>query len=179
MFSKSTLLVTVICMILFFAACGPDKSGMSEYGPVVEKVFREESGAFRGFNLGDKMDSVQAGELSQPIEVDDGYLYYEYKIDDTTGSYNISYDFDENGLNEIQSDIYITNPANTEAVFNSFKIYLDEHYGSSETAMGYFVWSIHSENFGDIKINLKDESVELTVDGGPGKIALWIYPDKK
>ncbi len=179
MSSRSTFLFPALCLLLLFAACGPDKSGMSEYGPVVGKVFRVESGAFRGFNLGDKMDSVQAGESSQPIEVDDGYLYYEYKIDDTSGTYNISYDFDENGLNEIQSDIYISNPAATETVFNSFKSYLDEHYGSSETAMGYFVWSTHSEKLGDIKINLKDESVELTVDGGPGKIALWIYPDKE
>jgi hypothetical protein len=173
------ILIPIALVLVLFASCDTEKSELAAYGPVVQHVIGKESGAFRGFNLGDVMDSVQAGESGQPVEVDDGYLYYEFLISDTTGSYNISYDFSEGGLSEIQSDIFIDNPDNTEAIFNSFKKYFDDHYGASETAMGYYVWTTQSEKFGEVKINLKDESVELTADGGPGKIALWIYPDKE
>lgn len=171
----------IVTCFLIVAVCScktSTKSKLAEYHPVLEKVIRSETGAFRGFNLGDGIDSVKRNEPEQPVEADQGYLYYEYKIDDTIGSYSISYNFDEKGLNEIQSDIFITNANNTEQVFNAFKSYFDEHYGSSELDMGYNVWTVKSQKYGDVKINLSDESASLTTDHAPGKISVWIYPDK-
>jgi hypothetical protein len=138
---------------------------------------QNENGAFRGFNFGDQLDTVRKKESSPPTESDSNYLYYEYRID-TTGSYNISYDFDDNGLVEIQSDIFIKDANQTDSVFNSFKRYFDEHFGKNETDMGYDVWTVKSETHGDIKINLTDESSQFTTDKSPGKIAIWMYPDK-
>ena len=40
------------------------------------------------------------------------------------------------------------------------------------------VWTVKSEKYGDVRINLSDESADFTIPGSPGKIALWIYPDK-
>jgi hypothetical protein len=170
----------LICFLLAtVSSCTTkSKSKLAEYNPVLEKIVRQETGAFRGFNLGDPLDSVKLKESTQPIEVDEGYLYYEYKIDDTTGSYSISYNFDDKGLNEIQSDIFITNANNTDQIFNAFKSYFDDHYGSSEMDMGYNVWTVKSQKYGDVKINLSDESTSLTTDHAPGKISIWIYPDK-
>lgn len=169
----------VACFLIIVISCKTStKSKLATYHPVLEKIIRSETGAFRGFNLGDHIDSVKHSEPEQPVEADEGYLYYEYKIDDTTGSYSISYNFDEKGLNEIQSDIFITNANNTEQLFNAFKSYFDTHYGSSELNMGYSVWTVKSENYGDVKINLSDESASLTTDHAPGKISIWIYPDK-
>ncbi|HSH65938.1 MAG TPA: hypothetical protein VLB84_09090 [Bacteroidia bacterium] len=167
------LLVVAICSCKMST-----KSKLAEYDPALEKIVRVENGAFRGFNLGDPLDSVKLREPEQPIEADQGYLYYEYKVDDTTGSYSISYNFDEKGLNEIQSDIFITNTINTDRIFNAFKSYFDDHYGGSELDMGYNVWTVKSQNYGDVKINLSDESTSLTTDHAPGKISIWIYPDK-
>lgn len=166
-------------LLLLTTSCNNSpKSKLAEYGPVLEKIVRSDMGAFRGFNLGDKPDSVKHHETAQPVEADDGYLYYEYKIDDTTGSYNISYTFDEKGLNEIQSDMFITNSSNTDKIFNAFKTYFDDHYGASELDMGYNVWTVKSQKFGDVKINLSDESTSFTTDHAPGKVSIWIYPDK-
>ncbi|MEO6903168.1 MAG: hypothetical protein ABI315_08440 [Bacteroidia bacterium] len=177
-FKKNSSSVLFICFILAISSCTKQKSKLAEYGSTVEKIMRSETGAFRGYNLGDQLDSVKAKETATPVEIDEGYLYYEYKIDDTTGSYSISYNFDETGLNEIQSDIFINNADNADKLYDSFKSYFDAHYGESEVNMGYNIWTVKSEKYGDVKINLSDESADLTVDKSPSKISIWIYPDK-
>ncbi len=172
-------LIIACFLVVAISSCNrTPKSKLAEYHPALEKIVRSDAGAFRGFNLGDQLDSVKLGESGKPVEADEGYLYYEYKIDDTTGSYSISYNFDDKGLNEIQSDIFITNANNTDALFNAFKSYFDDHFGSSEMGMGYNVWTVKSQKFGDVKINLSDQSTALTTDHAPGKISIWIYPDK-
>lgn len=138
---------------------------------------RSEDGAFRGFNFGAKQDSVAKKETGPPAETDKDYLYYEYRIN-PGGTFNVTYDFDEEGLNEIQSDVFVTDPNQTDSVFNSFKTYFDDHFGKEESDMGYNVWSVKSDKYGDVKINLSDQSTSLTADKAPGKISIWIYPDK-
>ncbi|MFL5764789.1 MAG: hypothetical protein ACJ77K_12670 [Bacteroidia bacterium] len=162
---------------LMITSCTKPESKLAKYGPEVEAVMRTDSGAFRGVNLGDKLDSVQKREAVAATEADSGYLYYEFKLD--SNSYNVSYNFDENGLNEIRSDVYVKNPANTDRIFNAFKKYFDDHFGPSETHGGYTVWSVRSEKFGDVKINLSDESLDLTVPNSPGKLSIWIYPNEE
>lgn len=178
-FLKKQPIFFLFVLSLFFCSCETEiKDSLKKYGPFVETVIRSEESTFRGFNFGEKMDTVLARETGQPAEADDGYLYYEYKIDEG-GSFNITYDFNETGLNEIQSDIFINDPLKSDSVFNAFRKYFDDHFGKSEVDMGYNVWSVKSEKYGNIKINLADESADFTVDETPGKIALWIYPDKE
>ena len=168
----------IVLFVVVYASCKNEKDPLDQYGSIVKTVMRNDAGAFRGLNFGEKMDSVVAKEKSPAAEADQGYLYYEYKID-SVGSFNITYDFDENGLSEIQSDVFVNSAVQTDSVFNSFKRYFDDHFGKNETDMGYNVWSVKSEKFGDIKINLTDESTDLTADEAPGKISVWIYPDKE
>ncbi len=104
-------------------------------------------------------------------------MYYEYKLD-SANSFNITYNFDEGGLSEIQSDIYIHDPANTDRIFNSFKHYFDDHYGASENHEDYTIWTVQSANYDVVRISLSDESADFTIPHSPGKISLWIYPDK-
>ena len=166
-----------ILLVLISFSCSSPKSKLAAYGPEFENIMRSYIGVFRGFSLGDSSDSIQVKEAGKPIEVDSAYLYYEYKLT-TAGSFNITYNFDERGLNEIQSDIFITKADDAEKVFNSFKTYFDQHYGAEQNQMGITAWSVKSEKFGDVKINLSDESADFTTDKAPGKISLWIYRDK-
>ena len=170
--------ITGLLLVLFISSCSKPKSQLAQYGPFFENVMRSDAGVFRGFSLGAPFDSVQHHEPKKPIESDPNYLYYEYSVD-SIGSFNITYSFNEGRLTEIQSDFFINQPATTEIIFNSFKMYLDEHYGSAQTSMGFSVWSVKSELFGDIKINLSNESSDFSVDKSPGKVSLWIYPDKQ
>ncbi len=164
-------------LILIIFSCTSPKSKLAAYGPVFENIMRSDIGVFRGISLGDHFDSVQAKETGKPVAVDSGYLYYEYKLT-AAGSFSITYNFDERGLNEIQTDIFITNADDVEKIFNTFKNYFDQHYGANQNQMGYSAWSVKSQKFGDVKINLRDESTDFTTDKAPGKISLWIYRDK-
>ncbi|MBN8695357.1 MAG: hypothetical protein J0L87_02400 [Bacteroidetes bacterium] len=175
--SKSVLLSGFAMFILLMQSCSEPKSELAQYGPVFEQVMKSDAGVFRGFALGDKQDTIQKTESSQPIEADDGYLYYEYGMD-TLGSYNVAYNFEENELSEIQADVFITNSASTETVYDGFKKYFDQHYGVCEDHMGFAVWTVKSGKYGDVRINLSDESADFTVENNPGKISIWIYPDK-
>ena len=166
----------LLLFICFISACKQPESKLKKYGSLLEGVIVSDSGAFRGFSLGEKLDTVQAKEKAEPTEVDDGYLYYEFKLD-SSNSFNITYNFDESGLNEIQSDIYIQNPDNTDRVFNSFKRFFDDHYGASESHEDYTIWTVKSVKYGTVRINLSDESADFTVLNSPGKISIWIYPD--
>lgn len=174
---KISVLVTML-FALFMQSCFDPKSPLDKYGEELKGVMRNEYGTFRGFNLGEKIDSVVANESGNSIEADEGYLYYEFKLNDSN-SYSVSYNFDDEGLNEIQSDIFIKSQGDTEKVFSAFKSYFDDHFGKSETHQGYTVWTVKSDKYGDVRINLSDESSDFTIPGSPGKIALWIYPDKE
>jgi len=165
-------------LVLFFTSCENEKSPLGFYGSFFENVMRSENGVFRGFNLGVQMDSVLKNESVKATEADEGYLYYEFQAD-TTGSYNVAYTFNEKGLAEIQSDLFITNQTNTDAVFNAFKTYFDEHYGPSANDMGFTVWSVKSDLFNEVKINLSNESADFSLPNSPGKVSIWIYPDKQ
>jgi len=167
----------VLFVLVYSASCKRDADALKKYGPFVKTVMRTENGAFRGFNFGEAQDSVSRKEAGPPTETDKDYLYYEYRIPEG-GSFNVTYDFDEEGLNEIQSDVFVNDANQTDSIFNSFKTYFDDHFGKEESDMGYNVWSVKSDKYGDIKINLSDQSTSLTTDKAPGKISIWIYPDK-
>jgi hypothetical protein len=171
-------LAFAVIAMLAIVSCSEPESKFAKYGTVVEAVILTDDGAFRGINLGDKMDSVQLKEAGPATEADDGYLYYEYKLD-SSNAFDVAYTFDEKGLAQIQSEITINDPANTERIFNSFKLYFDDHFGKSANHQGYTVWSVRSEKFGDVKINLSDESAEMTVPNSPGKLDIWIYIEPK
>ncbi len=178
-FSKFPQKIIFLSLLFVIAlqSCKDSATTLSQYGPVVKTVIQNDTGVFRGFSLGDNLNKIQSKETDKPLEVDSGYLYYEFAID-TIGSFNVTYNFDEKGLSEIQSSIFITNSAQTEETFNKFKSYFDEHYGSSETQMGFNVWSVASEKYGKVVINLGDESADFTIKNAPGKISIWIYQDK-
>jgi hypothetical protein len=166
-------------MCFVVSSCNQEKkSPLKKYGYIFENVVRIDDGIFRGFNLGDSVKTITAKEPAKPIEEDKNYLYYEYKIDSAT-TFNVRYTFDERGLNEIESDVFIVNDTNlVEETFNNFKKYLDEHYGESETQGGYNVWSVKSEKYGEVMIDLTNEFPAFNTKNNIQKISLWIYTDK-
>ena len=167
----------LLLMLIIVSSCKHSESKLAKYGAELESVILTDTAVFRGLSLGDNIDSVKRKELGKPIEADSAYLYYEMKLD-TTGSFNLRYTFDEDGLDEINSEIYIKNAGRTDEIFSKFKTYFDEHYGESISHQGYTVWTVRSKKFGVARINLSNESSDFTVPNAPGKLSLWIYVDK-
>lgn len=162
-------------VILIVTSCGSEKSPLAKYGIVFENVMRSENGVFRGFSLGNMIDSVKQKE-AEPVEVDDNYLYYEYEID-TQATYSVAYSFEDGLLDEIRSFVFVNDNTKTEQVLSSFKNYFTQHYGEFQEHMGFYVWSVKSEKYGLVRINLSDESADFSVENAPGKISIWIYPE--
>ncbi len=178
-FSKQQQKIALLFLLLGFVvfSCKQPKSTFLEYGTTFENVMLSDVGVFRGYSLGDSLGFIQTKESGKPVEADKDYLYYEYKLS-SEGSFNIAYNFDERGLNEIHSDIFINNADDADEVFDKFATYFDQHYGANQTQMGFNIWSVKSEKYGEVKINLSNESADFTVDKAPGKVSIWIYPDK-
>lgn len=169
----------IFLFVITLVSCSQEQPKPADINTIPEIVMGGHEGVFRGANLGDNLDAVLKKETTKPIETDSGYLYYEFPLFDSIGSYNVTYNFDEKGLFEIQSTVFIiNNPAETENVFNRFKAYFDKTYGASESEMGFNVWSVKSEKFGNVKINLSDESSDFTIANSPGKLSIWIYKDQ-
>lgn len=178
-YKKNIFKSSLIALFIFsIVSCSTKKNSSEALSDVVKKVMGSNEGVFRGLNLGDNLNKVQKSEEAQILEADSAYLYYEYFLTDSVGSYNITYNFDDKGLYEIQSSIFITDANETENVMNQFKAYFDNFYGASASEMGFNIWSVKSEKFGQVKINLRDESANYTVEGAPGKILLWIYKEE-
>jgi hypothetical protein len=175
--NKNLLSFSILLLILASGCSKKEKDPLKKYGTFVSTVIKVDTGAFRGLNFGDKLETVLLKESAKASEADENYLYFEYKID-TMGSFDIAYDFDEEGISEILSYVYIKDIGKIDSVFNSFKTYFDDHYGTNETQMGYNVWTVKSQGRGDIHINLSDESANFTTDGAPGKLYISIYSDK-
>ena len=174
---KSLKLLLLVILFSVVSSCKQNKSSLAEYGSVFEKVVISDQGVFRGFSLGDSLKNIKAKEKETPKEEDENYLYYEYKSDSLT-TFNVSYSFDEKGLNEIKSDIFVKNNMDVaEDIYNKFKEYFNQHYGQSETEGGFDVWSVKSEKYGEIRIDLSNEFPAFNTTNAIGKISLWIYPD--
>jgi len=180
-FHKISYVIAFFAPIFFvMSSCKQNTDSVAtKYEYVFENVIRSDKGLFRGSNLGDSVTAILAKEPGKPREEEKNYLYYEYKID-SAATFNVRYTFDERGLNEIESDIFIANDTNlAEETFNKFKKYLDDHYGESETERGYNVWSVKSEKYGDVMIDLNNELPAFNSKNAIGKISLWIYTDKQ
>lgn len=169
--------IAAVCFIAVAVYSCKQEQKSADIGSIPAIVLGSNDGVFRGVNLGDSIATVLRKETEKPIETDSGYLYYEYSLLDSVGSYNITYNFDEQGLYEIQSDIFINDAANTEAVLSEFKKHFDKYYAPTQADMGFSAWSVKSDRVGAVKINLSDESSDFTVDNAPGKLSLWIYKD--
>jgi hypothetical protein len=176
-FIKYLTPLTFFLLIVLSSCNKKEKDPLEQYGTFVKTVMKTDTGAFRGINFGESLTSVLAKEGTNTSEADTNYLYYEFKVD-SLGSFDVTYDFDNGGLAEIQSYVFINNINQTDSVFEAFKSYFNDHFGRDETQMGYNVWTVKSEKYGDININLSDESADFTADKTPGKLSISIYPDK-
>ena len=169
--------VSTLVLIYLMAGCGNHQAPLVQYGPVVQQIMITDTAVFRTFSLGNKPEEVKKRETALLMESDSSFLYYESKKSDSS-SFNVMYNFDEEGLAEIQSDIYLSNATQGDEAFEQFKKYFNDHYGESTAKQGYMVWTIPSSKFGTVRVNLDLENADGNISKAHSKISLWIYVDK-
>ena len=156
--------------LLFFSCHGGDKYKLAAYGEHLEKIVKTEEGIFRGLYLGMALKNVKEKETIGLSDEDSSYLYYEIPLD-SSNSFTLAYDFDEKGLKEIQSDVFMKNEDQFNELLNKFKMYFDDKYGKAENANGFWVWAKKAEKEDNIKITLTDESSDFQYN----KLSLNVY----
>lgn len=163
-------LIFLLLAFLLFSCERAEKSDFSAYGENMEKIMRTSQGIFRGLSLGMDLKNVKSIEKTGLIEEDSGYLYYEIPLD-RNSSFNLSYDFDEKGLKEIQSDVFLKDEIQFNDLLNNIRMYFDNKYGKAEIDNGFWVWAKKTEKEGNIKITLTDESDDFQFN----KLSLAVY----
>ena len=153
-----------------FSSCSNEKP-LADYGKKFAEIMRSTEGMFRGIELGKNIKEIRAKETpNKPKDEDGNYLYYEFP-GDTGELYTIEYNFDERGLNEVRMDAYFVSSAEAHNLYDNFKSYYKEKYGTTEEFYGFAAWAFKTKEGKKIQLELDDESAEYR----QGKFSLVLY----
>jgi hypothetical protein len=153
-------LANISLLLCLLIACHCGKSTLGKYGETFEAIMKSDTSIFRGVNMRMTGDDIKTMEINGLMEEDsnDGihYLFYELKADSNT-SYTVAYSCPNNKLNNIETDVYLLNEPQAADLFNSFKTYFDNKYGTSQKSGDFLLWSALTSS-GKIRVELADES---------------------
>jgi hypothetical protein len=143
---------TICCLVLF--SCNNAAPGNND----AEKILGSNNGGdFRGVNIGDNHSDVTSSEegvsvYSMPDEV--VYRVPLNKQDSTW--YEISYNFNDNGLYNIDLEIFPKNNVASKTLKNDLITYYLNKYGDCTTVSGRCSWRAMTENGHYVSITLTD-----------------------
>ncbi len=148
------LIWTAVLLLLF--SCHGELPEVSKHGQIVEMIVQNDSGLFRGIELGVTKQELKAKERAKLAEGQDDYLLYEVTLDSNNYSI-IIYSFDAIGLKEINVSIYVTDEDELDDTENNFKNYFTNKYGVSTTSKGFTTWKVQSTNTMNAALNMGQE----------------------
>ncbi|MEO0403839.1 MAG: hypothetical protein AAF193_03110 [Bacteroidota bacterium] len=119
-------------------------------------------GDVRGSSIGDQIEEVLRRESENVVHnmPDEITCRIPLNMKDST-YYDITYNFNEQGLYVIELDIFPKSEADTKALFGEFKKYYDQRYGKSSAEDGFTTWFAQSHQGTDVEITMIDESKEM------------------
>ncbi len=145
--------------LLFFASCTEEPSPPT---PVEMILKAEEGGHFRGNTIGDNIQEVLARESTNIVHNMPDEITCRIPLDIKKSTfYEITYNFNEQGLYVIEMDIFPKTTKDTKELFDSFKGFYDTRYGKSTVDDGYTTWLTKSSQGTDIEISMIDKTREL------------------
>ena len=127
-----------ICALLFLAqGCGKQAMPIS-----AETILQPSKGGdFRGIRLGDKPKIIKRQEESSSVFSMPDELIYRFEANEADSTwYEISYSFNEDGLNHISLDVYPQNPELKEHLLADFISYYNQRYGANKTNSSRLEW---------------------------------------
>jgi len=138
---------------------------------------------FRNVTFGADPKTVEGSEKKTPDETDTNYISYSMPLDtlhadsvnediDSLNYFTIAYNFDQQKLNEIDEDVFLTNDSVAAVLSNRLSDYFTDKYGQSASGSDSKVWSIKSKGK-KFKVTLSDQSEEYDY----GKLSLVFYSE--
>lgn len=129
-------IIAFTCSVLF-VACQQQTLPIS-----AETILQPSKGGdFRGVRLGDKPKLIKRKEESSSVYSMPDELIYRFEANEADSTwYEISYSFNEDGLNHIGLDIYPQSDELKEHLFADFQAYYNQRYGPSKKSASHQEW---------------------------------------
>lgn len=123
-----------------------------------EKILRHSQGGdFRGINIGDDRESVSQFENGTSVYSMPDELVYRIEGEGPESTwYEISYNFNQQGLYDINMDIYPVDDKGLSELKNEFIGYYITKYGECKYLNGYCQWRAMTSNGHIVSITLTD-----------------------
>lgn len=143
-----------------------------EYNELLDEIIRSKDGVIRGVDLNSKAIVITKTETRQPSDVDQDYLYFEYKIDSIT-NYSVTYNLEKDSLDEVAVQINCNDLDLSNRLFTDLKTYYEKKMPNPTEDKGYVVYNCFEGQRKPFVVSLTDNSTP-----NQGIINLVIYKDK-
>lgn len=117
-------------------------------------------GDFRGINIGDGVSDVAGSEgVNSVYNMPDELVYRMESDSEDSTWYEISYNFNEAGLYNIQLEVFPKNETHLKLYKDDFVRYYKEKYGDCKYVNGYCEWRAMTNNGHLVNISLTDSLI--------------------
>lgn len=128
-------------------------------------VRADQGGDFRGVNIGDERDVVMSMENAETVHsMPDELIYRVYPNGTDSAWYDITYNFDNQGLYDISLDVFPKDSSGMQSLKQNFINYYKERYGECKQSNGFCAWRALTSNGHIVDIYLTDS---LRMEGRP------------
>jgi hypothetical protein len=178
----SSIVIAILCIT--FVSCHNNKNAKTTPYQIslVQLLVGDGANQFRKISLGMDTKSVLAIEKKKPDENDTNYIFYSLPMDtlypdsvnetvDTLNYFTVAYNFDQQKLNEIDEDVYLSSDSSAAVLLGRLSDYFTTKYGDGIKESDHTIWKIKKINGKFSKVSLSDESEEYDY----GKLSLVYY----
>ncbi len=175
-FAQTTLATIIVLLVI--VGCSGDKPAVAkerifkDYHLALDSILKTPQGILRGVELGIKSQIAKMAEKPVPDEQDSTILYYEYAVDSLT-NYTVSYNLEEDKVQEIEIQINSKDTLNGAAIFDDLVKYFGVKYNKPLFEKGYYVFSSKDSGNMPFFLTLTDNSDSVT-----SNFNLSIYREK-
>jgi hypothetical protein len=119
----------------------------------------DKGGDFRGIRLGDKPKLIKRKEESSSVYSMPDEIIYRFEPNEADSTwYEISYSFNEDGLNHISLDVFPKSNELKEHLYTEFMAYYNERYGSSKKSTNHEEWRAFTEQGHFVTVSLINDT---------------------
>lgn len=152
-------------MLFFLESCGPPKAERSE---LFTKLYGDESGDFRGVNLGEPLEKVKEAETGSPKTTD--RFGYVYKINLGEEKYAMLEYMSREGenriVNAIVANVFLNDEGETSDIYRESEEFLRGRHGVPDGNFGSYRWS-DGEKEMEISLRLLDDKKSFSLNFAP------------
>ncbi|MDZ4824131.1 MAG: hypothetical protein SH856_11785 [Flavobacteriales bacterium] len=149
---------SLIPVLILMMACSPQKVDDNSTGEILKAL---EPGDFRGVNMGDLPDEVMSVEGKNYVYALPDELTYRIPLDQQDSTwYEITYNFNEEGLYDIMLEIYPKDDSQRVALADDFGKLYQQRYGTPAHDGNYLKWKVMTAKNGRIVRIVMNDSLE-------------------